>query len=119
MIKGFNNFDTIEEADKYFTDLGFKKYDSYRLDVVCEYQKRFCDDDNNVRYFVNARLWDFAFPKNGFDFNYSAEFDGQFYKKDDHNAFNITFIGWSYEKVVEFIENMFTVGLLENYEDDV
>lgn len=119
MIRGSNNFNTVEEADKYFADLGFKKYNSYKSDVVCEYQKKFCDDDNNVKYFVNASLWDFKELKDKFGFNYSAEFDGQFYKKGDHDAFNITFIYWNYEKVVEFIENMFNVGLLENYDDDV
>lgn len=118
VIEKGNNFNTIEEADKYFADLGFKKYSSLKPDIVCEYSKRFYDG-NSVKYFVHTKLWDFSDIRDKFGFGYSAEYNGQFYKKGNHEAFNITFIGWNYKSVVEFIESMFTSGLLENYEDNI
>ncbi len=114
VIKGVDNFDTIEEADKYFTDLGFNKHPSSKPDVVCQYSKKFYDG-NSEKYFVHVNLWDFS---NWVWGHYSAEYSGQFYKKGNHKAFNITFIDWDYENVVEFIENMFAFGLLENYDED-
>ena len=48
--------------------------------------------------------------------NYSVEFEGQYYKKGNHNAMNITFIDWKLEEVEEWLDKMFEAGMLEHYE---
>ena len=111
------NFKTIKDADEYFNDLGFNKYNNQfcHTGVVANYQKCF-KDEIGKKYFIDVSLWDFtAYPQlNRYD--YVAEYNGQYYQKGTHSAFNITTIKWEYEQMVEFIEKLFDKGVLDYYE---
>lgn len=110
-------FESIEQADKHFYDLGFHKYTNHFAPrgVVAHYQKCITDDIGK-KYFVDARLWDFTDCADKYGFNYTDEYGGQYYMKDDHKAFNVTYLDWGYEDVIEFIEILFNKGLLDYYE---
>lgn len=114
------SFKTLNEAKKYLETLGFKEYPRNTFSpagVTAFFQKKFLNKNNSVKYFIDANIWDWSM-NDKVPYNYSIEFYGQFYKAGTHEAVNMTFIAWSYEEIVEWLDSLFDNGLIEDYEYD-
>ena len=112
-----NHFKSIEEATEYYESLGFKKYiNNYnKVGIVANYQK--CIKDKiGKKYFIDIDLWDFRELEHKFGYSYMGEYSCQLYSINNHNAFDLTYIDWEYEQVVDFIEQMFSNNMLDYYE---
>lgn len=115
MVYKFKNLDEIRN---YFTAFGFKEFAPPSLrsydGVATMFQKKYYDD-KGVKYFIDIKIWDWTYTDR-IPEDYHVEFEGQYYKKGNHNAVNMTFIDWKLEEVEEWIENLFNNGFLEHYE---
>lgn len=112
-------FDELEKAKEYLLAVGFHefqppKFSRYDSVAAC-FQKKYIDN-NGIRYFVDANVWDFTWAYQVPD-RYVVEFSGQFYSKLEHEAVNMEFIGWELCKVEDFINSLFDAGLLDYYEE--
>ena len=111
-------FKNMKDIRNYFTDRGFKEFNPPNLrsydGVATMFQKKYIDEIG-VKYFIDIKIWDWTYTDRVPE-NYSVEFEGQYYKKGNHNAMNITFIDWKLEEVEEWLDKMFEAGMLEHYE---
>lgn len=107
-------------TDDYILNKGYKQYNPTKFHseytTKC-FQKRF-DDDIGKKYFIdiNKYSWNGLIPKNAEE-NYTHEYEVKLYKKDTHDALNITFhCNWKLEDVEIFIEKLFQTNQLDYYE---
>ena len=112
-----NSYNTLDEVREYLAPLGFTEYPPNQFahrDVVLNFQKRI-DDEIGKKYFIDVKVWDWTWTDK-IPEQYHIAFETQLYQKDTHDAFNIEFIDWEYEQIVDYIEKMFDNGMLDYYE---
>lgn len=82
------------------------------------YQKRFTDE-NGTRYFIDINKWrPMTHPHTGETFGPDYEYTVQMYKKNTHDALDLTFhSSWKLEDVENHVESLFNTGLYDYYED--
>ena len=107
-------------TDEYIIEKGYKEFKPTRFhssDTSKCFQKRF-DDDIGKKYFIdiNKYNWNGLIPKEA-EKNYTYEYEVQLYRKETHDAVDMTFHGsWELKDVEDFVKNMFKSGTLDYYE---
>ena len=111
-------------TDSYFKAKGYERFEKTPFDsetVVCNFQKRF-DDDTGIKYYIDIHKHDHSWmpereKQRPWYTQYGYEYSCQLYSKDRHNPIDLLFhSSWTLEDVENFVENMFSSGMLDYYE---
>ena len=99
-------------------DKGFTEYKPTMFDNNADkcYQKRY-REGKNTKYFIDVKHYTIIHPTTKEDIG-GYEVSGQYYLKDSHNAINMSFLDSTITEVEEFIDKLFEIDLLENYEEE-
>lgn len=113
-----NSWNTLDDVRDYLIPKGFHEYtppDFRRYEGLATiFQKRY-EDDIGKKYFIDAKIWDWTWTDK-IPERFHIEYECQLYQKGTHDAFNVEFIDWTLEQVVDYIEKMFENGMLDYYE---
>ena len=113
-----------ELNDEYILSKGYKEFSPTRFhnsSVVKCFQKRFTDDIGK-RYFININKWYWGdivpeYRKDEWYQDYTYEYEVQLYRKDTHDAVDISFhSSWTLEQDEEHMEKLFETGMYDYYE---
>lgn len=113
-----------ELNDEYILSKGYKVYEPTRFhnsSIIKCFQKRF-DDDKGKKYFIDINKWSWkSFMIEGkmgiWDKDTTYEYTTQLYRKDTHDAVDISFhSSWTLEQVEEHMEKLFETGMYDYYE---
>lgn len=113
-----------ELTDEIILQKGYKEYPPTRFhnsSIVKCFQKRF-DDDVGKRYFLNIDKWYWGdvvpvHKKDEWYCDYTYEFTCQMYRKNTHDAVDVSFhSSWTLEQVEEFMKQQWNTGLYDYYE---
>ena len=110
--------DNNKIIEQELIDKGFTEYKPTIFDRSADkfYQKRY-RDGKNTKYFIDVTHYTIIHPTTKEDIG-GYEVSGQYYLKGSHDAINMTFISSTVTEVEEFIDKLFEMGLLENYEEE-
>ena len=104
--KKYNRFNPSNLDGQYVTDL---------------YQKSFTDQNNNRKYFLIWKKYDFSKYADRFhkDLNKPRyEGDTQLTFNENNQVINLTFLdGWSTNDAEKFLEKLFATGWFKKYDD--
>lgn len=112
-----NSYNTLSELKDMIIKKGFHEYKPTEFDryaITC-FQKRY-DDEYGKKYFIDGKVYDFTWT-DSIPERYHIGYSCQLYQSTTHNAFNIEFVDWTVEQVEDFVENLFSKGIIEYYEE--
>lgn len=110
--------------DEYVLAKGYKEYTPthfHNESIVKCFQKRF-DDNIGKKYFIDINKWSWReivpyYKRDKLFEDYTYEYKIQMYKKDTHDAVDLSFHGsWTLEMVEDFVEDLWLTGMFDYYE---
>lgn len=110
--------------DQKLLDRGYHKFKPTPFDdesVVACFQTSFCDENDDRKYFLTWKKWDFsrfASPlRNRHLYEPSYEATTQLTYKKNGQSINIDFLnGWEPEDAEAFLDDLFKTGWFEKYD---
>ena len=107
--------------DDEFIKRGYHAYAPLAIDnpsIAKRFQKRF-DDDTGKKYFIDILCWDNSYIptycRGEYYEPYTYEYETQI--NIDDKPINLTFYNsWTIERVEQYVEKMFQLGLFDYYE---
>jgi hypothetical protein len=112
----------MNDMVNYFETNGYKQCKSNKENVVNIFQKKFLNDNDEIKYFITIEEFGFkasiydSMPKEAKE-NYRFQYNIQFNTKNA-GTMNIEMFssGWDLEKVEAHVETIFNTGLFHTYD---